>query len=199
MGVLLTGPSIKGSSQVGSKKKPVRRHRPELHTTVCKGGAWQHSTQEKYCIPCHLILLACSEWTIGRKNDTTGRARGLGRKTREGDRNGEPNDNPETPDRGATRHPRPPSRVNTNHNLFEEKGEPKRYRTEVLPLTSLMPYHLAIPAHEWPVLHAPPYKLLALVYHILPPTTAITDYAISLGKLSANGRFFVGVQMAVTV
>ena len=24
---------------------------------------------------------------------------------------------------------------------FEEKGEPKRYRTEVLPLTSLMPYH----------------------------------------------------------
>ena len=30
--------------------------------------------------------------------------------------------------------------VSTNHNLFEEKGEPKRYRTEVLPLTSLMPY-----------------------------------------------------------
>ena len=25
-------------------------------------------------------------------------------------------------------------------NLFEEKGEPKRYRTEVLPLTSLTPY-----------------------------------------------------------
>ena len=24
-----------------------------------------------------------------------------------------------------------------NHNLFEEKGEPKRYRTKVLPLTSL--------------------------------------------------------------
>ena len=24
--------------------------------------------------------------------------------------------------------------------IFEEKGEPKRYRTEVLPLTSLMPY-----------------------------------------------------------
>ena len=30
--------------------------------------------------------------------------------------------------------------VSTNH-LFEEKGEPKRYRTEVLPrLTSLTPY-----------------------------------------------------------
>ena len=26
--------------------------------------------------------------------------------------------------------------VSTNHNLFQEKGEPKRYRTEVLPLTS---------------------------------------------------------------
>ena len=30
--------------------------------------------------------------------------------------------------------------VSTNHDLFEEKGEPKRYRTEVLPLTSLTPY-----------------------------------------------------------
>ena len=31
--------------------------------------------------------------------------------------------------------------VSTNHNLFEEKGEPKPYRTEVLPLTSLTPYY----------------------------------------------------------
>ena len=30
--------------------------------------------------------------------------------------------------------------VSTNHNLSEEKGEPKWYRTEVFPLTSLMPY-----------------------------------------------------------
>ena len=30
--------------------------------------------------------------------------------------------------------------VSTNHKLFEEKGQPKRYRTEVLPLTSLTPY-----------------------------------------------------------
>ena len=30
--------------------------------------------------------------------------------------------------------------VSTNHNLFEEKGEPKRYRTEVIPLTNLTPY-----------------------------------------------------------
>ena len=31
---------------------------------------------------------------------------------------------------------------------FEEKGEPKRYRTEVLPLTSLTPYRQAKPAVE---------------------------------------------------
>ena len=30
--------------------------------------------------------------------------------------------------------------VSTNHNLFEEKGVPKRYRTEVLPLTNRTPY-----------------------------------------------------------
>ena len=30
--------------------------------------------------------------------------------------------------------------ASTNHNLFEEKGELKRYRTEVLPLTNLTPY-----------------------------------------------------------
>ena len=30
--------------------------------------------------------------------------------------------------------------VSTNQNPFEEKGEPKRYRTKVLPLTSLPPY-----------------------------------------------------------
>ena len=29
--------------------------------------------------------------------------------------------------------------VSTNHNLSEEKGEPKQYPTEVLPLTSLTP------------------------------------------------------------
>ena len=39
--------------------------------------------------------------------------------------------------------------VSTNHNLFEEKGEPKRYRTEVLPLTSLTPYRQAKTDHEW--------------------------------------------------
>ena len=38
--------------------------------------------------------------------------------------------------------------VSTNHNPFKEKGEPKRYRTEVLPLTNLTPYRWAKPAHE---------------------------------------------------
>ena len=37
--------------------------------------------------------------------------------------------------------------VSTNHHLFEEKGEPKRYGTEVPPLTSLTPYRWATPAH----------------------------------------------------
>ena len=38
--------------------------------------------------------------------------------------------------------------VSTNHNLSEEKGEPKWYRTEVLPLPILTPYHQAKPVHE---------------------------------------------------
>ena len=30
--------------------------------------------------------------------------------------------------------------MSPNHNLFEEEGQPKRYRTEVLPLSSLTSY-----------------------------------------------------------
>ena len=33
-------------------------------------------------------------------------------------------------------------------------------------------------------------KLQALVYDILPPATSLTDYAIVLEKLSANGTVF---------
>ena len=36
--------------------------------------------------------------------------------------------------------------VSTNHSIFEVKGEPKRYQTKVLPLTSLTPYLWAKPA-----------------------------------------------------
>ena len=40
--------------------------------------------------------------------------------------------------------------VSANHNLFEEKGELKRYRTEVLPLTSLTPYRWTKAADKRP-------------------------------------------------
>ena len=41
-------------------------------------------------------------------------------------------------------------------------------------------------------------KLQALIYDSLPPTTAITDYAIAVSKkLPANGQFFFGAQMAL--
>ena len=42
-------------------------------------------------------------------------------------------------------------------------------------------------------------KLQALVYDILPPTTAIVDYAIGLEKLSANEQFFDDAQTAVSL
>ena len=41
------------------------------------------------------------------------------------------------------------------------------------------------------------YRLQALVYDILPSTTAITDYAIGLEKLSANEQFCLGAEIAV--
>ena len=43
------------------------------------------------------------------------------------------------------------------------------------------------------------HKLQALVYDILPPATAIVDYAIGLEKLSANEQFFVCAQIAVSL
>ena len=55
--------------------------------------------------------------------------------------------------------------VSTNHNLSEEKGEPKRYRTEVLPLTSLTPYRLAKPAHVLPCLALA--ELTAVLFYIV--------------------------------
>ena len=43
------------------------------------------------------------------------------------------------------------------------------------------------------------YTLQALVYDILPPTVATIDYAICLEKMSANGQFFISVQIAVSL
>ena len=40
-------------------------------------------------------------------------------------------------------------------------------------------------------------KLQALVYDILPSTTAVFSYAIGSRKLSANKQFFVGAQTVV--
>ena len=42
-------------------------------------------------------------------------------------------------------------------------------------------------------------KLQALVYNILPSTTAVFSYAIGSRKLSANQQFFVGAQTVVSL
>ena len=42
-------------------------------------------------------------------------------------------------------------------------------------------------------------KLQALVYNILPSTTAVFSYAIGSRKLSANEQFFVDAQTVVSL
>ena len=42
-------------------------------------------------------------------------------------------------------------------------------------------------------------KLQALVYDILPSTTAVFSHAIGSRKLSANEQFFVGAQTVVSL
>ena len=46
---------------------------------------------------------------------------------------------------------------------------------------------------------SPVPKLKALVYDILPSTTAVFSYAIGSWKLSANEQFFVGAQTGVSL
>ena len=55
--------------------------------------------------------------------------------------------------------------VSTNHNLSEKKGEPKRYRTEVLPLTSLAagPNRLIL----WPWYSSSTFYMLARLVIIM--------------------------------
>ena len=43
------------------------------------------------------------------------------------------------------------------------------------------------------------FKLQALVYDILPSTTAVFRYVIVTRKLSANEQFFVGAQTVVSL
>ena len=62
--------------------------------------------------------------------------------------------------------------VSTNHNLFEEKGEPKQNWAEALLLTSLMPYHKARPAH--------------LKYQINTPASLV--YLAAEGGKAAQGK-----------
>ena len=42
-------------------------------------------------------------------------------------------------------------------------------------------------------------KLQALIYNILPSTTAVFSYAIGSRKLSANEQFFVGAQTVASL
>ena len=44
-----------------------------------------------------------------------------------------------------------------------------------------------------------PEELQALVYDILPSTTAVFSYAIGSRKLSANEQFFVGAQTIISL
>ena len=60
---------------------------------------------------------------------------------------------------------------------------------------------LFCPGQDAMVVANPGYspKLQALVYEILPSTTAIFSYAIWSRKLSANEQFFVGAQTVVSL
>ena len=53
--------------------------------------------------------------------------------------------------------------------------------------------------HEHSLGHEGHIKLQALVYDILPSTTAVFGYAIGSRKLSANQQFFAGAQTVVSV
>ena len=51
----------------------------------------------------------------------------------------------------------------------------------------------------WLAIYIERGKLQALVYDILPSTTAVFSYAIASWKLSANKQFFVGAQTVVSL
>ena len=64
-------------------------------------------------------------------------------------------------------------------------------------LTQLLNYGV----HKLPILlgYNVVHKLQALVYDILPSTTAVFSYAIGSRKLSANEQFFVDAQTEVSL
>ena len=64
--------------------------------------------------------------------------------------------------------------VSTYHNLYEEKGEPKRYRTKVIPLTSLTarPNRLTVESSL-----LTDTVSLSLSLSLRPDLTALVDWA----------------------
>ena len=94
---------------------------------------------------------------------------------------------------------------------FEEKGEPKQDRTEVLPLTSLT--RLTVRPNRFTIVRktgepfiqlsssmfgqgsSPKWQTPSSGLRHPPSTTAVAVYAIGLEKLSANGHFFVSAQI----
>ena len=69
--------------------------------------------------------------------------------------------------------------MSTNRNLFQEKGEPKRNRTEALLLTSLTSYRGAKSAHN--------SSIIAVVVILIPYPTAPVPYQ-QLSSRSFYGR-----------
>ena len=63
--------------------------------------------------------------------------------------------------------------------------------------TAFLP--LIFPLHGHSDIHMFWGKLQALVYDILPSTTAVFSYAIGPRKLSANGQFLGGAQTVVSL
>ena len=74
--------------------------------------------------------------------------------------------------------------VSIDHNLFEEKGEPKQIRTDVPLLTSLTPYRKAKPAHIVTTSRVTYFIPQALT---LVLTNAVKKQGENLKKMKMNG------------
>ena len=62
-----------------------------------------------------------------------------------------------------------------------------------------MNFSQSAPAYRHTSLDIPSGKLQALVYDILPSTTAVFSYVIGSWKLSANEQFFIGAQSVLSL
>ena len=90
--------------------------------------------------------------------------------------------------------------VSTNHNLFEEKGESKRYRTEVLPLTSLPPYRLTARPNRLTAKIRPVKNRLKAPCFLPPQEVAVCRHGLAVrcwaGKQKV--RFYFGSSLFST-